>query len=90
MIFRNQTPGAIICPPTTSQAAAKLYQTIRYPQLDVCQKACSQMELRTINIARENEWKYDGVKLMFRNQITVSREVLSYTLLSLVAEVGFN
>ena len=48
------------------------------------------MELRTINIARENEWKYDGVKLMFRNQITVSREVLSYTLLSLVAEVGFN
>ena len=46
------------------------------------------MELRTINIARETEWSQDSVRLLFRNQITVTREILSYTLLSLVAEVG--
>ena len=47
------------------------------------------MELRTINIAREEDWRYNQVELMFRNQITVTREVLSYTPLSLVAEVVY-
>ena len=45
------------------------------------------MEIRIINTAREKEYKEDRVKLVFKKQITVSREVLSETLLLLVAEV---
>ena len=47
------------------------------------------MDIRTINIAREKEWRYNRVEFVFRKKITVSREVLSRTLLSLVAEVGY-
>ena len=66
-----------------------LYRSIRYPKLDVCQKACTEMDIRTTNIAREKEWRYNHVEFVFRKKITVSREVLSVTLLSLVAEVGY-
>ena len=45
------------------------------------------MEIKTISTAREKDVKYDVVRMTFRKNIPVSREVLSYTLLSLVAEV---
>ena len=66
-----------------------LYRSIRYPKLDVCQKACTEMDIRTTNIAREKEWRSNVVDFVFRKKITVFREVLSGTLLSLVAEVGY-
>ena len=47
------------------------------------------MEIRTINKATEKE-RENRVKLMFKKRITVSREVLSQTLLSLVAELGIS
>ena len=84
---RTQTPDITICPPTSRQAAAELYQKIRYPKLDTCKKACTQMEIRTINIARQKKWSENLVLLIFRTEMTVSKEVQSYTLLSLVAEV---
>ena len=47
------------------------------------------MEIRTINIARQKNWANNLVQLIFRAEITVSKEVQSYTLLSLVAEVFY-
>ena len=45
------------------------------------------MEIKTITTARERDWQDDYVWLTLRKKIPVSREILSYTLLSLVAEV---
>ena len=45
------------------------------------------MEIKTIGTAREKDWKEDLVKMAFRKKILVSREVLSISMLSLVAEV---
>ena len=39
------------------------------------------MEIKTISTAREKDVKYDVVRMTFRKNIPVSREVLSYTLL---------
>ena len=64
-----------------------LYHGIRYPNLDFCPKACSKMKINTITTAREKDWTDTRVILTFRKEIPVSREVFSYTLLSLVAEV---
>ena len=64
-----------------------LYHEIRYPDLHSCPKACSEMKMNTINTAREKDWSDNQVVFNFRKKISVSRDVLSNTLLSLIAEV---
>ena len=46
------------------------------------------MKINVITTAREKDWTDNIVILTFRKDIPVSREVLSNTLLSLVAEVS--
>ena len=46
------------------------------------------MEIKSIVTAVVKDWAKDLVLLKFRREIQVYKEVLSYTLLSLVAEVA--
>ena len=85
---RSMTPTARICAPGTSLEASRLYHGIRYPNMDFCPQACSEMKINTINTAREKDWSANKVVFNFRKRKPVSREVLSYSLLSLVAEVS--
>ena len=84
---RSLTPDATICSPATSLEASMLYHGIRYPDLHSCPKACSAMKMNTINTAREKDWSDKQVVFNFWKKIPVSREVLSNTLHSLIAEV---
>ena len=61
---------------------------MRYPDLDRCLKPCVSMEVRTIYTAQVPDDDTNLVMFNFNEKNPVSREVLAYTLLSLVAEVS--
>ena len=50
--------------------------------------SCVGLEIVTVNPAKEEEQKKNMVVFSFNKKIPASREVMSYSLLSLVAEVS--
>ena len=67
------------------QEASTTYHGILYPNMDFCPKACSDMKINTINTAREIDWIDNQVRFDFRKTIPVSRVILSYAFITLVA-----
>ena len=85
---RTHNQSAEICSPAVSASANALYYSLRYVPSDACAKPCSEMDIRTILVGTTPSDSSGVVKMTFSKKIPVSREVLSTSPLSLVAEIG--
>ena len=84
--FRLSEPEARICPPNSSAQANKIYRANRYLHHTICQKPCTDM-----NIKLGLRGRIQGastVTFVLHTKIQVLSEVMPKTLLMLVAELG--
>ena len=67
----------------------KLIRSTKFPALDTCTRACTTMGVMGMLTSKEEcpTCPNKAVTLVFGKSITVSREMLAYPLLSLLAEV---
>merc|ERR1712037_145595 len=79
-----------VCGSNVSALANQLYLKNQFPALDTCASACTTMGVTGMLTSKEecSTCTNKAVTLVFGKSIFVSREVLAYPLLSLLAEVG--
>ena len=83
---RRFNPGAEICREAASQAANQLYYDNRYPRLDRCDKPCTELDIKSTLMSKDS--KPGTIEFFFPKKVIVSQEVLAYSFLSLIAELG--
>ena len=85
--FRLSDPETRICSPNTSAKANTIYLENRYPPRKICQRPCTDMNLR-LALQSRREDTTNPVQLTLYTDIEVYSEVMPKTFLTLVAEVG--
>ena len=85
--FCFRYPDTKICGRNVSQDAVDEYMKNRYPRYDSCDKPCTEMDIQT-SLLSKSEISNPRLIFMFGKTVPVSREVLSHSSFSLVAELG--
>ena len=70
-----------------SKDAVEEYLKYRYPQYNLCEKPCTEMDIQTILVSKSKIPK-SRLTFMFGKTVPVSREVLAQSSFNLVAELG--
>ena len=83
---RIKNPGTEICKADKSRAASDVYLDSRYPEMEICDKPCTRLDIKTSLVSKTEQ--PGKIKFFFGKDIAVSEEVLDYHFLSLVAELG--
>ena len=84
---RRNFPDIKICPPSISREANKMYLKLRYHS--ECTNPCGTMTVSPTFLKRKHVHEHEtALKLFFKKEIMVSRECLSYSGLSMFAEVA--
>ena len=84
-IFRD--PNTKICSRNLSKPAVEEYLKQRYIKYNSCAKPCTVVDIQSTLVSK-NESSKPRLMFMFGKTVPVSREVLAYSSLNLVAELG--
>ena len=84
-IFRD--PNTRICSRNLSKPAVEEYLKERYTKYNSCAKPCTVVDIQSTLVSKTESSK-PRLMFMFGKTVPVSREVLAYSSLNLVAELG--
>ena len=87
ILFNPRNSDTRICSSNISADAVTEFMKHRYPRYDTCDKPCTQMDIQT-SLVSKSESKNPKLEFTFSRMVPVSKEVLSHSSFSLVAEVG--
>ena len=80
-------PNARICSRNVSKSAIEEYLSQRYTKYNSCAKPCTVVDIQSTLVSKTESLK-PRIMFMFGKTIPVSREVLAFSSLNLVAELG--
>ena len=85
--FRNQNTR--ICSRNVSKSAVEEYLKQRYTKYNSCSKPCTVVDIQSTLVSKsKSESSNPRLMFMFGKTVAVSRDVLAYSSLNLVAELG--
>ena len=80
-------PNTRICSRNVSKSVVEEYLKQRYTKYNSCAKPCTVVDIQSTLVSKSESSK-PRLMFMFGKTVSVSREVLAYSSLNLVAELG--